>query len=99
KSPFGPCAGGRMLGTRTGALRSPLPVVGRDRELALIRKAIEEARHGHGTLLELVGEPGIGKSRLMEELHGIADGMRIVSVESHPYEAATPYFAIGSVLR
>jgi len=99
KKPIEAFTVGPVLETRTGALRSPLPIVGRDGELAMIRVAVEDARHGHGTLLELVGEPGIGKSRLIEELKGMAAGMRIASVESHPYEAATPYFAIGSLLR
>jgi class 3 adenylate cyclase/tetratricopeptide (TPR) repeat protein len=99
KKPIEAFTVGPVLETRTGALRSPLPIVGRDGELAMIRKAVEDARHGHGTLVELVGEPGIGKSRLIEELQGMADGRRMVLVESHPYEAATPYFAIGSALR
>jgi class 3 adenylate cyclase len=43
------------------------PLVGRDRELDLLRAAFEHAREGHGQAVFLVGEAGIGKSRLLYE--------------------------------
>jgi class 3 adenylate cyclase/tetratricopeptide (TPR) repeat protein len=49
-------------------------LVGRDRELAMLRDAFERARHDRTPqLLTLVGVPGIGKSRLVYELSRIAD--------------------------
>ena len=42
-------------------------LVGRDRELASIMDALERTGDGAGTVLVLVGEPGIGKSRLVDE--------------------------------
>jgi class 3 adenylate cyclase/tetratricopeptide (TPR) repeat protein len=49
-------------------------LVGRDRELAVVRDAFERARHERTPqLLTLVGVPGIGKSRLVHELSRIAD--------------------------
>ena len=54
-------------GRRSGA-RALTPFVGREKELALLRLALlDRARDGAGQLTLLVGEPGIGKSRLVEE--------------------------------
>jgi predicted ATPase/class 3 adenylate cyclase len=49
-------------------------LVGRERELGVVRDAFERARHEHTPqLLTLVGVPGIGKSRLVYELQRIVD--------------------------
>ena len=53
-------------GRRTGA-RALTPLVGREEELELLRRRWERARTGAGQLALIVGEPGIGKSRLVEE--------------------------------
>ena len=53
-------------GRRTGP-RSLTPLVGREEELELLRRRWERARAGVGQLVLIVGEPGIGKSRLVEE--------------------------------
>jgi transcriptional regulator with AAA-type ATPase domain/tetratricopeptide (TPR) repeat protein len=42
--------------------------VGRDRELALLAERFEQVRAGQGQIIAIVGEPGIGKSRLLSEL-------------------------------
>jgi eukaryotic-like serine/threonine-protein kinase len=46
--------------------------VGRDAELQLLRSALGDALGGHGRLVLLAGEPGIGKSRLADEIAGEA---------------------------
>ena len=53
-------------GRRTGA-RTLTPLVGREEELDHLRRRWERALSGAGQLTLIVGEPGIGKSRLMEE--------------------------------
>jgi predicted ATPase/class 3 adenylate cyclase len=53
-------------GRRTGA-RTLTPLVGREEELALLTRRWERACDGAGQLTLIVGEPGIGKSRLVEE--------------------------------
>ena len=55
-------------GRRTGA-RSLTPFVGREEELGLLTRRWERARAGEGQLVLVVGEPGLGKSRLIEEFH------------------------------
>ena len=45
------------------------PLVGREEEIAMLIRRWERARQGDGQLVLIVGEPGLGKSRLIEELH------------------------------
>ena len=54
-------------GGRRGGARALTPLVGREEELDLLRRRWERARSGEGQLALIVGEPGIGKSRLVEE--------------------------------
>ena len=51
-----------------------LPIVGREQELAELHAAVAASRLRQGQVAELVGEPGIGKSRLVEELKTMAVG-------------------------
>jgi hypothetical protein len=48
--------------------RGLTPFVGRERELGLLLDAFERARSGHGQVAFVVGDPGIGKSRLLREV-------------------------------
>ena len=57
-------------GGRRGGARALTPLVGREEELDLLTRRWERARKGEGQLALIVGEPGLGKSRLMEEFHG-----------------------------
>src|ERR1700722_14866041 len=57
-------------GGRRGGARALTPLVGREEELDLLARRWDRARKGDGQLALIVGEPGLGKSRLMEEFHG-----------------------------
>ena len=50
------------------------PYVGRDREFGALRDAFESAREGRGQVVFLVGEAGLGKSRLLHEFREGLDG-------------------------
>jgi class 3 adenylate cyclase len=50
--------------------RDRLPLVGRDAEATILREALDRSRQEPSTqLISVIGEPGIGKSRLVEELY------------------------------
>ena len=56
-------------GGRRGGARALTSFVGREEELGLLTRRWERARAGKGQLVLIVGEPGLGKSRLIEEFH------------------------------
>ena len=56
-------------GGRRAAQRHLTRLVGRDEEIAMLMRRWERARQGEGQLVLIVGEPGVGKSRLIEEFH------------------------------
>ena len=56
-------------GRRRKSARVPTPFVGREEDLAVLARRWERARAGEGQFVLISGEPGIGKSRLVEEFH------------------------------
>ena len=56
-------------GGRRSGQRNLTPLVGRDDEMTMLVRRWERARQGDGQLVMIVGEPGLGKSRLIEEFH------------------------------
>src|SRR5262249_7192038 len=57
-------------GGRRSGVRQLTPFLRRDEEMAMLMRRWDGARQGEGQLVLIVGEPGIGKSRLIEEFHG-----------------------------
>jgi class 3 adenylate cyclase/tetratricopeptide (TPR) repeat protein len=75
--------------------------VGRDAELASMRQAMEQAAAGHGQIVALVGEAGVGKSRLVYEcVHSHrTQGWLVLESASVSYGKATPYFPVIDLLK
>jgi class 3 adenylate cyclase/tetratricopeptide (TPR) repeat protein len=73
-------------------------IVGREAELLTIQGAWTEASGGRGQAVVLVGEPGIGKSRLLAE-SGRISGTEPVAVACAQYDINTPYAAARQLLR
>jgi class 3 adenylate cyclase/tetratricopeptide (TPR) repeat protein len=75
--------------------------VGRDAELDQIRQAFERAASGHGQVVAVVGEPGVGKSRLFwEVLHSHRlKGWLVLESSSVSYGKTTPYLSVIDLLK
>jgi len=78
---------------RAGVLLTRTPFVGRGKEMARLRAKLDEARAGRGGLVMLVGEPGIGKSRTIEEFAEHARGGSALVLTGRCFEGewAPPY--------
>ena len=89
---------GRLQARMAGGLT---PFVGRGPELATLRQTLERAMAGHGQVVAVVGEAGVGKSRLVYEcLHAPqTQGWRILESASVSYGKATPYFPVIDLLK
>jgi class 3 adenylate cyclase/tetratricopeptide (TPR) repeat protein len=81
------------LGAAAGvrARRAEAPLVGREEELRTLLERVEVARRYEGGIVELVGDPGMGKSRLIEELGAHVGRDAFISIQCDEYEATTPY--------
>src|SRR5262245_37316271 len=75
--------------------------IGRDQELAALTQALAQAGQGQGQLVALLGEAGVGKSRLVYEfLHShTLRGWRVLESAAVPYGRATPYFPVIDLLK
>jgi adenylate cyclase len=67
----------RLLGRGSGGPRHRVPFVGRREELALLDLLWSSAVKGNTHVVSVVGEPGVGKSRLLEELRPSGDPLDI----------------------
>ena len=75
--------------------------VGRDVELEQLRRVQQLAGQGHGQVVAIVGEAGVGKSRLVHEFvhsHHTADWL-VLESNSVSYGRATPYLPVIELLR
>jgi class 3 adenylate cyclase/tetratricopeptide (TPR) repeat protein len=85
----------------TTAARGLTPFVGRDQERQLLLARFEQAREGEGQAVLLSGEPGIGKSRLLQQLREDLAGTHHTWIEcaASPFFASTPFHTATDLLR
>ena len=76
-----------------------LPFVDRERERAVLGASVAPVRMGFGTMVELIGEPGIGKSRLADELRDNCGDMKQITLRCEQYESSTAYHPFRPFLR
>ena len=86
--------------THGAVARGLTPFVGREDEMRLVLSRWERAREGEGQLVLVVGEPGIGKSRLVEEFRArIKDDPHLwIESAGEPFFENTPFHAVTQIL-
>jgi len=72
------------------------PLVGREEEIGLLRRRWEQAKDGAGQVVLLSGEPGIGKSRLMQALteHILTDSATRIEFRCSAYHQNSAFYPI-----
>jgi class 3 adenylate cyclase/tetratricopeptide (TPR) repeat protein len=76
-----------------GPAPGTVPLAGRDTERSVLSGAIARAKEGHGAIVLLAGEPGVGKTRLATEAMAEARQSGFLTVIGHCYETdGTPPF-------
>ncbi len=73
--------------------REPVPVVGRSAEMARLRHVLTEARAGRGGVVAVLGEAGVGKTRLVDEVANEASqlGFSVIAGRAHGSERILPF--------
>ena len=99
----------KAQGARSEPSFSPIPpsapIVGRQRELRLVMNHYEAAKEGHAHVVLLTGEPGIGKTRLLDEvaLRTAQDGAIVLRGSASEAEGMPPFLpfleALGRYIR
>src|SRR5262249_7854489 len=86
---------------QAAAARGLTRFVWRDQELATLTQALAQAAQGQGQLVALLGEAGVGKSRLVYEcIHAHhTQGWRVLESASMSYGRATSYFSVIDLLQ
>src|SRR5262249_31874833 len=85
---------------QVGARRGFTRFVGRQRELEHLQLALLQTKAGHGQIVGVMGEPGLGKSRLFYEFKLIShSGCLVLETYSVSYGKASPYLPLLELLK
>jgi transcriptional regulator with AAA-type ATPase domain/tetratricopeptide (TPR) repeat protein len=107
--PLGDAQGGDKVGYTLSRLERPrggpagavTTFVGRGPELEFLRSRLESTRGGNGQMVGIVGEAGMGKSRLLEEFRHSLRGEAVTYLEGHclSFGSSIPYLPALEILR
>lgn len=76
----------------------PTSLVGRDKERDQLRSVLADAAGGTARALVVRGDPGVGKTRLLDAAVAAADGFRVIRIAGHEAESEIPYAALSLLL-
>lgn len=84
---------------RITGLRAEL--TGRSAEMAMLSAAVTRLKNGRGSVVCVSGDPGTGKSRLLQEFKATLDPSNLTWLEGHcfPYSQNIPYFPLIDVMK
>src|SRR5512140_3065526 len=88
------------LARRSQGRPQSLTVVGRAAELSTLAAALSDADAGHGRTIFVVGESGIGKTRLVSAFaeQAAQRGFTVATGRAYPVETGVPYAVFGDAL-
>ena len=89
------------LASRGHPVELDVPLVGRSEEVEALARVMKDLRRGRGRTILVVGEAGIGKSRLLAEAHGLARDEGVAWLQGHctALDEGTPFAGFRDLLR
>jgi class 3 adenylate cyclase/tetratricopeptide (TPR) repeat protein len=90
---------GHSTGSKPETVSREFPLVGRDAEMDAFRRALLELRGGRGSVIELVGNAGMGKTRLLSEFRAEAPDLPHLVSGCELYESSVAYLPIRRLVR
>ena len=89
------------MGERPAVGRAESNLVGRRWEMSAVESLLDRAIGGHGAVVEVVGPPGIGKSRLVREVAAIAArrGVEVFTTYCESHATDIPFHVVARLLR
>ena len=98
RQPVVACSVGPARAVRQQVAASGLPLVGRDSELATLETALAGARDGAGHCVEIVAEPGAGKTRLLQAFLERTDDFEVHRAGCRLYQVDSAYQSMSHLL-
>ncbi len=90
---------GAISGVQRVGLTGDLPFVGRDNEVEVLDRLVRKSSDGTGTFIEIVGQAGVGKSRLLQRLRELTANRVQLYAVCERYDSSTPYHVVRLLLR